>query len=225
MKPLDVSVEKGQKRVFAAVLDWPGWCRSGPDEAQALQALLDYGPRYKKALGTAAKHLTLPTTVADLHVAHRVQGSATTDFGAPDGQLPGDTEALTAAESERLATVLRAIWRHFDATVKRAEGHTLQRGPRGGGRDLAKIVWHLYESDQSYTRNLTPSYKPEKAADPFNEEPRLRKAVLAALTAAARDELPKTGPRGGKLWPPRYFVRRFAWHTLDHLWEIEDRLS
>ncbi|CAN5828742.1 hypothetical protein BH20CHL8_BH20CHL8_11020 [soil metagenome] len=24
-------------------------------------------------------------------------------------------------------------------------------------------------------------------------------------------------------WTPRYFVRRAAWHVLDHAWEIEDR--
>jgi len=25
-------------------------------------------------------------------------------------------------------------------------------------------------------------------------------------------------------WPARYYVRRAAWHVLDHAWEIEDRL-
>ena len=34
---------------------------------------------------------------------------------------------------------------------------------------------------------------------------------------------PKSGPRGGKIWSPRFFVRYVAWHTLDHAWEIEDR--
>jgi hypothetical protein len=28
-----------------------------------------------------------------------------------------------------------------------------------------------------------------------------------------------------KPWTPRYFVRRAAWHALDHAWEIEDRSS
>ena len=32
-----------------------------------------------------------------------------------------------------------------------------------------------------------------------------------------------TIPSGGTLWTPRYFVRRTAWHTLNHAWEIEDR--
>jgi hypothetical protein len=26
-------------------------------------------------------------------------------------------------------------------------------------------------------------------------------------------------------WTPRYFLRRSAWHALDHAWEIEDRLN
>ena len=32
------------------------------------------------------------------------------------------------------------------------------------------------------------------------------------------------GPRGGSIWTPRYYVRRSTWHTLDHTWEIEDRI-
>jgi hypothetical protein len=28
----EVYLETGQKRVFAAAVDWPGWCRSGRDE-------------------------------------------------------------------------------------------------------------------------------------------------------------------------------------------------
>jgi hypothetical protein len=47
----------------------------------------------------------------------------------------------------------------------------------------------------------------------------------AALAAGARGELPERGPRGGARWTPRSFVRRVAWHVLDHAWEIEDRLQ
>ena len=48
-------------------------------------------------------------------------------------------------------------------------------------------------------------------------------AMLEALAASVRGEVPETGPRGGKRWSARYFVRREAWHVLDHAWEIEDR--
>ncbi|MEA2520619.1 MAG: hypothetical protein QOI81_265, partial [Actinomycetota bacterium] len=40
---------------------------------------------------------------------------------------------------------------------------------------------------------------------------------------AVREGVPATGPRGGAMWSPRYFVRRAAWHVFDHAWEIEDR--
>ncbi len=33
-----------------------------------------------------------------------------------------------------------ASWTAFDATAEAAAGHELRKGPRGGGRDLDKIV-------------------------------------------------------------------------------------
>ncbi len=54
---------------------------------------------------------------------------------------------------------------------------------------------------------------------------RTRRAILEALGAAARGEVPPRGPRGGARCAPRSFVRRVAWHVLDHAWEIEDRLA
>ncbi len=46
MPGVPVYLELGSKRVFAAAVDWPGWCRSGKDERQALDALLAAAPRY-----------------------------------------------------------------------------------------------------------------------------------------------------------------------------------
>ncbi len=34
----------------------------------------------------------------------------------------------------------------------------------------------------------------------------------------------KSGRVAADIGRARYFVRRTAWHVLDHLWEIEDRL-
>jgi len=33
-------LKTGKKKTFAGALDWPGWCRSGRDEQDALQALI-----------------------------------------------------------------------------------------------------------------------------------------------------------------------------------------
>src|SRR5438552_2637529 len=41
-----VYVESSRTRTFACAYDWPGWCRSGKDEASALVALAAYAPRY-----------------------------------------------------------------------------------------------------------------------------------------------------------------------------------
>jgi hypothetical protein len=52
----------------------------------------------------------------------------------------------------------------------------------------------------------------------------IRQTILDTLHASSHGEIAEYGPRGGKRWSPRYFARREAWHVLDHLWEIEDRL-
>jgi hypothetical protein len=36
--------------------------------------------------------------------------------------------------------------------------------------------------------------------------------------------VPERGPRGGAIWSARNYVRRIAWHVLDHAWEIEDKV-
>jgi hypothetical protein len=60
---------------------------------------------------------------------------------------------------------------------------------------------------------------------PEQELARTRQAILDALAASARGEMAPRGPRGGLRWTPRYFVRRVAWHVLDHAWEVEDRAT
>jgi hypothetical protein len=52
-----------------------------------------------------------------------------------------------------------------------------------------------------------------------------REAIQQALEVAMKEGLPEKGPRGGVIWPARYFGRRVAWHVLDHAWEIEDRIE
>src|SRR5256885_4158060 len=64
---------------------------------------------------------------------------------------------------------------------------------------------------------------PKGAGDGARRVADLRLAIVAALRARALG-LPFAEPsRTKKLWTPRFFVRRAAWHVLDHAWEIEDR--
>jgi hypothetical protein len=218
-----VYLEEGKRRVFAGAIHWPGWCRSGRDEDSALEALLASGPRYKAVIARSVRGFTAPSRASALEVVERLPGDATTDFGAPGAVPASDQRPLDAAETKRLGAILRACWRAFDRTAEAAAGRALRKGPRGGGRELDAIVRHVVQAEQSYLRQLGGKYRWTEGADATAETHRLRRAVLATLTSGARGELPAEGPRSGKRWPPRYFVRRAAWHVLDHAWEIEDR--
>ncbi len=215
---VEVYLEIGQKRTFAVALDWPGWCRSGRDEASALQALYDYGPRYAHVLQRTRLGFHAPSKASALVVVERLTGNATTDFGAPDLALSRDTKPINPTELQRWRTALKACWRTFDKAA--ATGQTLSKGPRGGGRDLTKIIQHVREVDVSYLASLGGKLKHED--EPGQPLAPVRQAILSTLTAA-HGEVPARGPRGGIRWTPRYFVRRLAWHELDHAWEIEDR--
>jgi len=222
-KQIDVYLEVGKSRTFAVALDWPGWCRSGRDEAAALQALCDYGPRYGRALESTGIAFVAPADAAAFVVVERQAGNATTDFGAPSLALPGDTQPVAPAELEHWRAVLLACWKAFDEAVEAANGKQLSKGPRGGGRDLDKVVAHVREVDVAYLKSLGGTLKLDGEEDPAQALEHVRAAILAALDAAVRGEIPAHGPRGGARWTPRYFVRRLAWHELDHAWEIEDR--
>ena len=212
---MDTYLERGSKRVFAGAIEWPGWARAGKTDEAALEALDAYGPRYAAALKGTRVGFAAPERASDLRVVERVEGTATTDFGAPDVAVARDLEDVDAKELKRLEAILRAAWRTLDAAADRAQGIELAKGPRGGGRGLEAVVEHVLGADASYVARLGRKIDARDAQG-------VREGITDALTSAVRDGVPPS-PRGGKRWTPRYFVRRSAWHVLDHAWEIEDR--
>ena len=223
-EPLAVYTERGAKRAFAGGVEWPGWCRGGRDEDDALEALIAYAPRYAKALRGMKPPFVAPSGVAELRVLERLKGDATTDFGAPSIAPAADGRPVDGSELRRLTAFLKAGWTALDAAAFLAEGIELRKGPRGGGRDLARILEHVAAAEAGYVRHLAAKAPSTEGAgtDP-SIVAALRDVVLEAVTRAVQEGLPASGPRGGKLWLPRYFVRRTVWHALDHAWEIEDR--
>jgi len=143
---------------------------------------------------------------AALDTAGQVSGNATTDFGAPDVPGPWDAEPLGQPEAERLTRLLEAGWEYLDSVVADAPA-VLRKGPRGGGRDRAAIMDHVREAERSFSRKCGARVLPRT---PWDQQ---RKTLAGALRAGAP----------GGTWPARYALRRFAWHVLDHAWEIEDR--
>lgn len=221
----DVYLEVGTKRVFAGAIDWPGWSRSGRDEESALQALAESAPRYARLLKAARIDFTAPKDAAEFSVIERVEGNTTTDFGAPNIALPSDSEPIDAATLERFQKLLAAYWQGIEAAMAAAKDKELRKGPRGGGRDLDTIILHVIDANYGYLRQIAWKAKRSEDAGLHQAIAENRQAIRDALAAAVHDGVPEHGPRGGKLWQPRTFVRRAAWHMLDHIWEIEDRIE
>jgi hypothetical protein len=212
---IDVYFEIGTKRVFAAALDWPGWCRPGKDERLALEALAAAAPRY----AAVAREAGVPFPAApdvSLRVVERLPGSATTDFGAPDRATARDADPLTPAEAARLAGLVAAAWVVLDRVVAGAPA-TLRKGPRGGGRDRDAVVGHVLGAEAMYARKLGIRQR-EPAFDDRAAITALRVAIVEALRGASGGT-----PVVERGWLPRYAARRIAWHVLDHAWEIENR--
>lgn len=211
----DVYLEIAPKRAFACTLDWPGWCRSGRDELEALDHLADYAERYAPVAARAG--LSLPKTATNFAVVERLPGSASTEFGALDKPASADSRPLTKAQAERLAALVAAAWATLD-DIASASPAELRKGPKGGGRDRDKMLQHVLAAEAAYARKIGLKIREPAVGDPtaIGAE---RAAVLEVLRAA-RAPLPELST---KAWPYRYAARRIAWHVLDHAWEMEDR--
>lgn len=214
---IPVYLEVGKQRVFAGTFDWPGWGRFnkgyGKGEEGALAALEAYTDRY--AVVAAEAGLKLPSKVA-FEVVERVPGGGGTDFGVPAQVCERDRTPVGRREAERMAALVAASWQLFDRYAKVAPAQ-LRKGPRGGGRDRDKMIWHVVEAEFGYARMLGIKHRVPEPDD-------------TAAVAALRDEMaavlrrPSDGaPLAPKGWPARYAARRIAWHVLDHLWEMQDR--
>lgn len=199
MSPTRVYFEVGKSSVFAAALEWPGWCRRAKTRDLALEALLDYQGRYEAIVTSTFKP-------GKLEVVGDVAGNATTDFGAPGVESPWDAEPLSAHELKKQVSVLVDCWNYFDSVVKNATP-TLVKGPRGGGRDRDAVVDHVREAERHYCSKLGTRVPPRT---PWSAQ---RDVVTSTLLAGAPTSV----------WPPRYSMRRLAWHVVDHAWEIEDK--
>jgi hypothetical protein len=215
--PADISVylERGSKRVFAAALEWPGWCRSGKDEGGALDALAAYGSRYAAVPALAKVPFSSPGASTAFSIKERLKGSATTDFGAPGEIAKLDRRAVTKEQAERLASLVQAAWKVLDRIAAGAAVE-LRKGPRGGGRDRDEVIQHVLAAESSYARKLDFRVEMPNLGD-APAIAKLRNGILKALRSAPGRVAV------GKGWPPRYAAQRIAWHVLDHAWEIQDK--
>ena len=221
---IEVYLEVAEKRALAAAIDWPGWARFGKDETAALQALIEYGPRYERVVRRASLTFHAPASVSVFKVVETLPGSPDTAFGSMGKPPRRDSAPVDEVDLKGFEKLLRSCWSEFDAIARSADGKVLSTGPRGGGRNLEKIKMHVLGADQAYLRRLGSAFKTDPEVDSAAGMKQVRHEIPKALRAAAAGAYPALGPRGGKRWSVRYYVRRSAWHVLDHAWEIEDRV-
>jgi len=216
-KAIPVYVEAGDKKVFACSIDFPGWCRSAKTEELALEALAAYAPRYAEVAERAKAAFPAPAKAGErFEVVERIKGKGATDFGIPHEVTRADSEPLTARQAARQVELMRAAWAVLDRVAK-ASPAELRKGPRGGGRDRDKMLDHVLGAEAAYARKLGIKHPQPELGDTRGIK-------------ALRDELAETlrgasdgSPLVAKGWPPRYAMRRIAWHVLDHAWEMQDR--
>jgi hypothetical protein len=212
-KPIPVYIESGDKKVFACAIDFPGWCRSGKDEASALEALAGYAPRYAEVARRA--EAAFPSK-PEFQVVERIKGKGATDFGIPHEIPKVDAQPLTARQAARQVALMEAAWALLDK-VARSTPAELRKGPRGGGRDRDKMLDHVLGAEAAYARQLGIKHPQPELGD-TRAVKALRKDIAEALRGASDGS-----PLRDKGWPPRYALRRITWHVLDHLWEMQDR--
>ena len=212
-KPIPVYIESGDKKVFACAIDFPGWCRSGRDEASALEALAGYAPRYAEVAKRA--EAAFPSK-PEFEVVERIKGKGATDFGIPHEIPEADAAPLTARQAARQVALMEAAWALLDK-VARSTPAELRKGPRGGGRDRDKMLDHVLGAEAAYARQIGIKHPQPELGD-TRAVKALRKDIAEALRGASDGS-----PLRDKGWPPRYALRRITWHVLDHLWEMQDR--
>ncbi len=208
-----VVLEVSPRKAFATAVDWPGWSRSGKTPEGAIEALRTYAARYApvaEAAGLAFGRTEDPA----FDVVATDEGGAGTEFGVPGRIGVTEHEPLDAAQAARRSSLVAAAWQVLEVTAAAAPAE-LRKGPRGGGRDTAKIVAHVIEAEHAYAREMGIRVPPPRD----DADVRAMRAAIIEVLRAPSDGTPFADRR----WTTRYAAQRIAWHALDHAWEIEDR--
>ncbi len=212
---LAIGEEIAPKKVFVWAVEWPGWCRSGRTVEAARENLVAVRPRYSAVAQVAGLRLPL-VTIDQLEIVESLKGGAGTEFGVPSAIGADDRRSVTAREARRLAGLVQAAWTIFDRVASEAPAE-LRKGPRGGGRDTAKVIGHVLEADSAYAREIGIKNKPP-LPDDVDAVAALRASILGILSNRSDGS-----PLADRRWTLRYAARRIAWHAVDHAWEVEDR--
>ena len=215
-----VTLEIGPKgkKVVAVAPDWPGLERGAKTEAEAIDRLQAYMPRYSQVARLADLNAAF-NAAQNIDVVEQYPGTGSTDFwGISFAFSSIDEQDMLSDDLERELMLMQACWAFFD-DVRRRVSPEMQKGPRGGGRDRDRIVRHTFAAEQDWATKVGVR-TPDGAM--LTDEG--LKAHRDAYCHAIRD-YHSQGKWAGKRakWPLRFLIRHTAFHTLDHAWEMEDK--
>jgi predicted RNase H-like HicB family nuclease len=206
------------KRWVAIAADWPGLERNGKSEAEAVEKLRSYVPRYLPVAKRARLGAELQRQ-QQIDIVARHTGTVSSDFwGISFAPSAEDREPLDDATFERRIALLRAAWAEFDEVGARVSAD-LALGPRGGGRSRDEIIGHVVrvESGDFARRVGVPEPSEWQQLLPLKNRNAHRDRFVEAMRGWRAEDRPL-----GK-WTIPYLLRHSAYHVLDHAWEMEDR--
>ena len=166
----------------------------------------------------------LGTATPRFEVVDRVDGDATTDFGAPGKAAAPDREPLASGEPERLAALLETSWLALDAALEAVPEAERIAKPEVG-RSALTMWLHVGRAERAYLSPLltqlkalevegSATFKAPRVSDPATPEQvraRSRRVPRRAADAADRGSLrrPVRGqrPAGTVLGTPCHVAR------------------
>jgi hypothetical protein len=153
---------------------------------------------------------------AAVDVVEHSPGTGPADFWGTWFAFSGiDRQDLASDAWDRGLTLPRACWAFFDEVRARASAE-LQKGPRGGGRGRDRIVRHTVATERHWAKKIGV-FTPQEAVPTGGGLKAHRDADGQAMRALHAQGQP------ARAWPLRSLMRRTAYHTMDHAWEMEDQ--
>lgn len=233
--PLRVWLEPGydEGRVGAWLLDLPGafgWARS---VALARSQSLSVAGRFRDWAAEHGEIVELPP-LRGLEVVEEVSAVRGPDGYERNATFGRDQRAVPLEEIETVIRRLRHARDDFLALLGRVQAHELQVGPlpvegERQERTADEVARHVAGAEVWLASRLDASIRYEGPprdghTDAYLEASRAY-AVGRLRALHAHDPAMERTDRKGETWTMAKVVRRFLYHSLDHLWELDRRLA
>jgi hypothetical protein len=209
----------GSTETFAAwALDLPGCFATGSDEVAAIGALSAAIDRYL-TIAVAASAEAPPRPTGGIEVVERFHGSWQGTYEV-DAFFAVDAAPVTEIDVTFAQAMLAATRRRLLAAADPAPRR------RAGERTVGEVLHHVANAEWFYGSRL--EMDPEVVrSDGLGDEidPRKRLELVRAWALRRIATFPGLGglerTHHGERWTPRKVIRRYIYHELDHLWELE----